>query len=171
MSVRHSAALALVAALVLAGCQDEPEPRFEPTPSDSSSPTDPETDQPEAQTAEEFIREWVELQRDMQNTGKTAEFLAASPGCRSCAATAQLVEGYYASGGFVRTEGRRILDIEAVAVNRVYDVRVESAPTEYRERRGGRLQEFPGGVTTYRVTLKQVAGAWGLTDEVEVSDS
>ena len=40
MSVRRSLALALVAALVLAGCQDEPEPRFDP-PSESSSPSDP----------------------------------------------------------------------------------------------------------------------------------
>ena len=72
MSVRRSAALALIAALVLAGCQDEPEPRFEPTPSHSSSPTDPETDEPEAQTAQRFIREWVALQRDMQNHRRTA---------------------------------------------------------------------------------------------------
>ena len=172
MSVRRSAALALVAVLVLAGCQDEPEPQFEPTPSDSSSPTDPETsEEPEAQSAEEFILHWMGLQRDMQNTGQTAEFLAASRGCRSCAATARLVEDYYASGGFVRTDGRAILDIQEVTDDRVYDVRVRSAPTKYRERRGGPLQEFPGGITTYRITVQQASGAWVLTDEVEVSDS
>ncbi len=170
MSVRRSAALVLAAAVLLAGCQDEPEPEFDPTPTESPSESE-SSEAPEAQTAEEFIEKWVGLQRDMQNTGETASFLAASPGCRSCRETANLIEEYYANGGFVRTEGRAILDISQLKEDRVYDVRVRSAPTEYKRREGGPVETFPGGVTTYRVTLKKFDGEWRLTDEVEVSDS
>ena len=110
MSVRRSAAPALVAVLVavlvLAGCQDEPEPRFEPTPSDSSSPTDPETsEEPQAQTAEEFIDEWFDLAVEIQNTGDSEPLLEVSEGCRPCKSLITSVEAIYADGGSVRDPG------------------------------------------------------------------
>lgn len=56
MSVRRHAAALLAAALLLAGCSDDPEPRFEPT--ETPSPTESSSAaEPEAQTPEEFIRE------------------------------------------------------------------------------------------------------------------
>ena len=170
MSVRPTLAVLLAAGLLLAGCSDDPEPRFEPT--DPPSPTESETSAaPEAQTPEEFIREWVELQRDMQNTGEVDAYLEASHGCESCSSTARIVEDYYGAGGFVRTDGRSILDIQPIRPGETYDVKVRSAPTEYKKSAGGPLESFPGGVTTYRVTLKPKGDSWILTNEVEVSDS
>ncbi len=65
MGVRRTLAALVGAALLLAGCTDEPTPRFDPTP--SPSPTESETTaEPEAQSPEEFIREWVDLDREMQ---------------------------------------------------------------------------------------------------------
>lgn len=170
MSVRRTVVALVGAALLASGCSDDPESRFQPT--DPPSPTESTTTaQPEAQSPEEFIREWVELQRDMQNTGNVDEYLVASAGCESCLSTARLVEGYYAAGGFVRTQGRSILAIRPIKRGETYDVKVRSAPTEYRESADGPLQSFAGGVTTYRVTLRRQNNSWILTDEVEVSDS
>jgi len=170
MSVRRTWAALATAALLLAGCSDDPEPRYEPT--ESPSPSESETSaEPEAQTPEEFLAEWVVLQRNMQNSGDTEAFLAASKGCESCEETARLVERFYADGGFVKTDGRSILEITTLELNKTYDVRVRSAPTKYKEAANGPLQSFPGGVTTYRVTLRPNGQTWILTDELEVSDS
>ena len=110
MSVRRSPRWRCVAALVLAGCQDEPEPRFEPTPSDSSSPTDPETsEEPQAQTAEEFIDEWFRAHTEMQNTGETRAFLGVSAACRPCTSLPTRVYGFYEAGGYVRIETRSVV--------------------------------------------------------------
>ena len=166
MSVRRTVAALVGAAFLLAGCSGDPEPRFTPTASPSESET---TAEPQAQTPEEFIEEWVALQRDMQNTGDTEEFLAVSQGCESCEDAARLIDQFYAAGGFVETDGRTVLGIRTVQRNRVYEVRVRSAPTRYKETASSPLKSFPGGFTTYRVTLQQRGDQWILTDELEVS--
>ncbi len=83
MSVRRTLAAGLAAGLLLAGCTDEPEPEFTPTESPSPSPSasESETAEPEAQSPEEFIEEWFDLNLEMQNTGDTRPFLNASRGC------------------------------------------------------------------------------------------
>ena len=62
MHVRRALALAVVGPLLLAGCTGDPEPTPKiPDPTSSSptpSPTDSET--PEAESAEEFIRRWAD---------------------------------------------------------------------------------------------------------------
>ena len=171
MSVRRTLAAALAAGVLLSGCSDDPEPTFEPPASPSPSESESSSAQPEAQSPEEFIREWVKLQRDMQNTGDVDAYLRASKGCRSCSSTAQIVRDYYAAGGFVRTDGRSILDIDQIKAEETYDIKVRSAPTEYKESADAPLESFPGGVTTYRVTLRPHGQTWILTNEVEVSDS
>ncbi len=140
MSVRRSASLALAAALVLAGCQDEPEPRFEPTPSASSSPTDPETsEEPQAQTAEEFIEEWVDLaHRDAEHREKQTPFLSASSGCRAMRTTLpNRVERIYAAGGFViRPMAGPSIASQSVGPaqqTRCYADRARVSPTEFRD--------------------------------------
>lgn len=170
MSVRRTATALIVTVLLLAGCSGDPEPRFTPTESPSPSKSEASAE-PEAQTPEEFLAAWMALQREMQNTGETEEFLAASKGCDSCEDTARLVEQFYAAGGFIKTDGRSILDIRTVQENRIYDVRVRSAPTKYRRDSSAPVRSFPGGVTTYRVTLRKQDLKWILIDELEVSDS
>lgn len=165
MSVRRSAALLLVAPLLLAGCQDEPEPQFEPTPTESSSPTDPESsEQPVAQTAEEFIDEWFRLGTEMQNTGETAPFRSVSRGCEPCDSFADDVERVYAAGGFIRIDAERVIYTELLPGrpgNRPeYLVRVRSTPTTYKEGESSEQGSFPGGVNTYELTLALRSGEW-----------
>lgn len=161
MSVRRSAALALVAALVLAGCQDEPEPRFDPTPSDSSSPTDPETDEPAAQTAEEFIEEWFRVNTEMQNTGDSAEFRGISPSCRPCTRLAEQVDGFYGAGGYVRIDHQVVRKVTNLSRTE-YLATVDAAPTEYRTSSESKIQRLEGGQTEYRVILRQRNGSWEM---------
>ena len=154
MSVRRSAALALAAALVLAGCQDEPEPRFEPTPSASSSPTDPETsEEPQAQTAEEFIEEWVDLHTEMQNTGETDAFLEASSGCRPCNKFADRIGAIYAAGGFVKTDGWTVDRTQCVgpAQQTRCDADVRSSPTEYRDDATSEVEDLARRTSAHRL--------------------
>jgi hypothetical protein len=172
MSVRRTAALALVAALVLAGCQEEPEPRFEPTPSDSSPPTDPETDEPAAQTAEEFIQEWVDLQREMQNSGETEAFLAASEECHACIELAELVAGYYEAGGYVETRGWTLTTLirhSETGPTLEFEARIKSAPTVYLEQSGGTVERLPAGKGRERFVVRRSDRGWQMVEIAEIA--
>ena len=173
MSVRRSAALALVATLVLAGCQDEPEPQFEPTPSDSSSPTDPKSsEQPEAQSAEEFIEDWVDLQRDMQNTGETEAFLAVSDKCIACVQLADLVTRYYDAGGYVETQGwtlRVLNQLSRTGRTIEFEAEIKSAPTVYLEEAGGTVEHLPSGQGKERFVVRSTDGGWQMIEIAEIA--
>jgi hypothetical protein len=167
MSVRRQAALAAVVAVLVGGCSDEPEPRFEeptstPTPSESSTTTEPE-----AQTPEEFIREWVRLDRELQNTGETSEYMAVSSQCRACRDFAERVENVYAGGGRIETKGWRVASVQQLESDR-YQLKVESQPTTVTDG-SGETEEFEGGRATYELTLRRTADGWQITEWVEVA--
>jgi hypothetical protein len=163
MSVRRSLALALVAALVLAGCQDEPEPRFDP-PSESSSPSDPATsDEPEAQTAEEFIEEWFRVNTHMQNTGDAEAFLGISPACRPCRDLADQVTGFYRAGGFIRIEFQDVISIRRLS-DTEFLANVDAATTRYKRSASDKAQTLPGGPNEYRIKLGRVRGTWEMRE-------
>jgi hypothetical protein len=167
MSVRRHAAALLAAALLLAACSDDPEPRFAPTeapsPTESSSST-----APEAQSPEEFIREWVELDNQMTASGETDEFRAASVGCDPCNEYADQVEQIYGAGGFIRTDGRTVTSVEKAELRGAYELRIESSPTKYKERAGGSVKSLPGGEATLRLVLRKRDGEWIVADEVQL---
>ncbi len=149
MSVRRSLALALVAALVLAGCQDEPEPRFDP-PSESSSPSDPATsDEPEAQTAEEFIREWVELgQRNAEhrrNRGVPGRFARL---CSHASRTRAALTSIYNSGRFHpdRRASCRSTSARGQATT-IFELKVDRRQPATARRPMAPIESYPGGVT------------------------
>ena len=87
MALRRALAGLLAApALVLAGCGGDSSVADPPV---QSSPTSSATSDPPAhETAEHFIRRWAEAEKQMENTGKTADYLALSRRCRSCRALA-----------------------------------------------------------------------------------
>lgn len=162
MHVRRALALAISVPLLLAGCTDEPEPTPKmPDPTTSSStPTPTETETPEAESAEDFIRRWVAVNTDMQNTGDVDEYLALSRQCEPCLQTAERIRQMYANGGFVRTEGwmvRRIIDRSGATGGPVLDLRIESSPTEFKERAGAKTESLPGGDIVMRVRLSRDA--------------
>lgn len=168
MSRRRMVALALATAVLLSGCQDEPEPRFEdptesPTPSESQS-----SDPPEKQSAEEFIREWVQLDAEMQNTGNTAEYLQVSSKCSSCRDFAQRVSTVYEAGGHIETDGWHVQSIRPVGGSR-YRMVVNSSPTTVVEHKGADAKQFEGGRATYELAIRRRSQTWQVTDWAEVA--
>lgn len=155
MSVRRHAAALLAAALLLAGCSDDPEPRFQPT--ETPSPTESSsTAEPEAQSPEEFVREWFELSFQMQNSGETEAFRAASKDCATCNDIADRVDDIYGAGGMIRLASQEILKMELGARSRTikqYEVHVLTSPTLYREAEGTKPERYEGGRTSYTVTV------------------
>src|SRR5688500_14938940 len=113
MSVRRTAAALLGIALLLTGCTDDAEPRFEPIP--SASPSESETSaEPEAQTPEEFIREWFAAALEMQNSGRTEPVAELSRDCQPCRDLIGTVESIYESGGSIRIDSVEVTRVEAV---------------------------------------------------------
>lgn len=164
MSVRRTLVALVGAVLLLTGCTADAEPRF--TPTDSPSPSVSETSaEPEAQTPEEFIREWFELNTEMQNTGETAAFLAVSKSCRPCASLAKRVDRIYSAGGFIRLDTQRVADIDLgsrSATIKQFDVVVITAPTKYRESEDGKLLSYGGGRASYQLTLIREESSWRM---------
>ena len=118
MRVRRSpftAAALLGATALLVGCgADEPEPKFEaePSPSTSVSMSPSPSVTPDRETAEEFIRRWVDASTELQRTGETRQLLEMSKGCDACRGFAERVDAIYSDGGFVDTAGWKIVRIE-----------------------------------------------------------
>jgi len=161
---------------MLAGCtDDEPDPP-PPTSSTPSSPTSTEpTDSPspDPESAADFIRRWVEEDIKMQNTGETSTYRRMSAGCRPCRDFADLIEKYYANGGFVETEGWKVLAIRKAAgggaSRPTYVVKVDSRPTRFQEHKGGPIKDLPGERTSYRVSLRERTDSWQVTYLIEVA--
>jgi hypothetical protein len=167
---RYLAGLLAIALLTLAGCSNDSSSSADPaTPSTTSaepSSTPPETEAPE--TAEEFVRRWVEVSNEMQNTGETTEYRSISQACRPCIEVADQVEGYFKAGGYVKTDGWTIRSIEVpkpgAAKKLTLTLDVDSAPTEYVESAGGEIQHFEGGRVLELVTMSRADGDWAVLD-------
>jgi len=171
MHVRRALALTLVILLLLAGCSDEPEPTPkipEPTTS-SATPTPTASETPEAESAEDFIRRWAATEAEMENTGETAEYRQISKGCVACNDLADLIEDWYAAGGYVEWDGWRIQSIKAMASGSdEFVVRVRSSPTTYKESARGPVKTFDGGPGAHALTLEQQGKSWLVVRKAEV---
>ena len=171
MHVRRALALTAVVPLLLAGCSDDPEPQPKmPDPPPSSSPTPTTSETVEAESAEEFIRRWVEVNTEMQNTGQVDEYSELSRPCEPCIQTAERIERIYADGGFVRTDGwivKDVVDRSGGTGVSVLDLRIESSPTEFKERADAETESLPGGDIVMRVRLSP-SPPWSVTRLTQV---
>ena len=166
MHVRRLLALALAVPLLLAGCSDEAKPTPKMPDSTSSSPTtEPsETETPEAESPEDFIRRWVKAGDEMQVTGKTKDYRAIThASCKACRAFEKAVRDVYDAGGSIEFAG--------TTVDRI--VQREDAPPTFALtktlpetviRRGDATdpETLPAGETTLLVILDRVAGDWSV---------
>lgn len=148
---------------VLTACGgDPPSP---PPLSLSPTPTVSETTQA-SESAEHFIRRWVQVDNRMQNTGDTSEYRSiAEPGCKACRGLADEVQRIYEAGGYIRTGGLVVRSIESVGrMNEgvTYEVAVDSAPTRFKRSSTSRLESFPGGRATYVLVIGRETGSWRI---------
>ena len=171
MSIRRlTAALALSLALTpaLAACAGDAitPPPLTPATSTVSSPTP--TEQPE--TAEEFIRRWVQAGDEMQRTGDTKQFRSITVGCESCREFDVAVERIYADGGRINYDGTKLVTVRRV-YGATYDVKVIESPTTYTDSATGPTHRLNGGAVTYRLRLRQGVSGWELLETTEMARS
>jgi hypothetical protein len=98
----------LVAALVLAACSSDPEPKVEPSESPSSSSVST-SEPPEALDPEETVRAWVDARNVLMLQGDAApvERLSANE-CRTCRLSIEPVKVVIRDGGHFETSGWRV---------------------------------------------------------------
>jgi hypothetical protein len=161
---RFLAALICCGLLSLSGCSDDSSSSADPpspTPTASTSDASPT---PEPETPEEFVRRWVEVDREMQNSGDTQGFRSISKGCTPCKGLADQVEQIYDAGGYVKTDGLEILRLEAGSKDDNDQVSVHmwvnSTRTELRESADADVQQLPGGRLQYVITIRETAAGW-----------
>ncbi|WP_154402762.1 DUF6318 family protein [Nocardioides speluncae] len=165
---RGTAAAICAAALVLAGCSDDPpEPKPHDPPSSSEPTTAPPTSEPpKAQTPEEAIREWLATSYEAQKSGDTTELRAlARPG--SCHKLADRIDQIYAAGGWVKPAKERILSIKLREKRpegrQIYRVPTTTGPWSVKASDGAAISKRTGGEATYQFELRAFGGQWTMT--------
>ena len=165
---RFLAALTCCGLLALSSCSDDSSSSADPpSPTPTSTSSEPSPTQA-VETPEEFVRRWVGVSNEMQNTGETKTYRSISRGCRPCMAVADQVEGYFEAGGYVKTGGWSITSMNLSkpgANGRVTaTVEVESAPTEYKESADADAQTLEGGSVIELMTIEPLGESWLLTN-------
>ncbi|MGL5823923.1 MAG: hypothetical protein ACRCYU_03650 [Nocardioides sp.] len=171
--------VAVIAVLVLglAGCSDDaPESAGWPTPTPRPTPPaptpDPIRDIRRVKTAEEFIRLWDRTETEMLTTGNTKVYRAITEGCVPCRQSAKDVEGFYAKGGYVRTEGSRVVSIKRAGTSGgwpAYEVHETAPRSTYRESKNGPIKKLSGGKIWTRVTVaKEQFEGWLIVEAFDL---
>ena len=168
----------VIAVTALAGCTDEPEPRFEEpteTPAASES-TSSAADEPEPWEekskagAVAFARHWVHALNEAQLSGDVRALRAASTErCVTCRDLAEQLEALYAAGGHVQTAGWKVLLVgpppgdvtESVDVT----LRIARAPQSVFEGNGP-PERYDGDRTTFSAGLVWRDGQWRMDELV-----
>jgi len=165
---RFLAALTCCGLLALSSCSDDSSSSADPpSPTPTSTSTERSPTQ-EVETPEEFVRRWVEVSNEMQNTGETKAYRSISRGCRPCTAVADQVERYFEAGGYVKTGGWSITSVKLSKPGSkgrlTATVEVDSAPTEYKESADADAQTLEGGSVIELMTIEPLGESWVLTN-------
>jgi hypothetical protein len=119
--VRRWLATAVVVPLVVAGCSDDPQPKFDSSPSPSPSESTSAAAEPKAWEVKSeagavaFAKHWMDVLSAAMNGGGTSSLRALSaPECELCEDFAQRLDRIRAEGGFYRSSGWRVLHVVPV---------------------------------------------------------
>lgn len=103
-----------------------------------------------------FIARWAAAEARMENTGKTAAYLALSRDCVACRRLAHTVAGYYAAGGYLHGGAWRIDSIKTSPSSsgyQTYTVRAHTTPAAIRESSSSRVLHLPARQVSYDIGL------------------
>jgi hypothetical protein len=175
--VRRWVATAVVVPLLVAGCSDDPEPRFEQSPAPSPTESTSEATAPEAwevkseKGAVAFAKHWIDVFNEAQRTGGTAPLQAISgPGCGSCDGFVEMLDDLYANGGHLESQGWRVLQSVPApgmpARRPEVTMRIVRTPQRIYESDGSKPESFSGGRATYSARLEWNARGWQMADLV-----
>jgi hypothetical protein len=171
MRVRRTLAALLAAPFLLSACSGDSSVADPPVSSQptSSSPT---TQLPPHETPEHFIRRWAAAEKRMENTGNTGPYLAMSQDCRACRQLADDIRHFYSAGGYAKWGGWQIQSIsqeDPKGSNLVFDVKVDSLPTTYRESADSPIKHLQGGPATHQLTLRSTGRGWQLIQKAQLA--
>ena len=133
----------------------------------------------EAETPEEFVRRWVEVNTQMQNTGDTRS-TARSREVPSCLETADQVEAIYEAGGYVRrmdgrssrSKSRNRAPMDAIQLT--IDVTLRQLSTrkgrgQIQTLEGGEFRELMTHRTRRRLMGRHEPGAAGRNEDASIA--
>ena len=165
----------VVAVMALAGCTDEPEPRFQeptetPTASDSTSSAAAEPEPWEEKSkagAVAFARHWIDLFNGAMESGETSAMRATSSRqCKACRGYASQIDDLYGDGGHLEGEGWivRVASVTpgALAERTEVSLRITRSPQAVHEGDGA-VKRFPQTKATYVADVAWQGGHWVLT--------
>jgi hypothetical protein len=162
MHVRRNLAALLAAPCLLSACGGGSTSVADP-PVSSAPTSSATTAQPEHESPEHFIRRFAAIEQKMETTGDLKAYLRLTQRCHECVDLAHQVQGFYEAGGYVHWRGWQIKSIRrtnASGGHSTYAVRVNSAPTFYREASGAALRHLDGGPSTELITLTEQRESW-----------
>lgn len=166
-----------LAALLLAGCQGNPEPppldgTPTPSPSPSSSPTPtaptlpPEAKGTSTAAAKAFVRHWIHVLNYAGPAGDPeAVRRLSSRECAACVAISQFIEEVDAQQGSISGDGWHPVRFSVVSADGpsgqvVIDALVEVRPQEIQTSRDDEPESFPGGQRLKTFWLKPRGPSW-----------
>lgn len=161
---RPAIALGLaVPALVLGGCSGEPEPRFAPSESSSSS-VSASGQRPASPVA--TVRAWVAARNAALDSGDTGAVEALSAkGCKTCSGLIDPIRRIYAAGGHFETPGWRVVKAkprETAASRSVVDTAISIASGTTITEAGGKPNTYPAERHIVVFRLAWDSDAWGV---------
>ncbi|QBR93743.1 hypothetical protein [Nocardioides euryhalodurans] len=165
---RRLIAAAITGVLLLAGCQDEPQPRFADPP-DSPSPSESETSAvPEAQSPEEVLDAWLATYTEFESTGEPQALRSLSQACATCEEVIRIVVTAHDRGGYLRSDGWSIKGSPSVIYERPratgLRAEVEVSPSRYKATANSPVERGTGGVITMEFDLERTNEGWLVSD-------
>ncbi len=166
--------LALLLAVALTACTDEPEPKFaDPTTSSApttsarpSEPTETSSPPPRKESPQDFIRRFQRASFEMQNSGDSSIYRSLSSNCESCDALAGRVDDIYEAGGRIQIDRSSVRAMRVTArvdgvVILEYELHV--SPTIITDSSGTVTKRFTGGVSKFQVNVRRESGSWAMS--------
>ncbi len=175
MAVRRLIATLLLLP-ALASCSDDPDSSGSGDPTSSVTPEPTPTETPPTEPAEAgdrtkagakaFVEYWVETLNYAASTGDTVGFSSlASDACRSCVEINDLIANTYDKGGYIRSDGWRVVkvvSVESSARRMTVQADLEFAPETIVASDGAEPQERSGSTEGATFILSWAADRWKL---------
>ncbi len=165
--MRRTAVLTAVSVMVLsAGCSGDQEPDADVTPiiptETASSAVATPTQEPEAESAEEFVRRWQSVSDDMVVSGNLARYRDMYVDCSPCERFAKQVEELYDGGGRFEAGGNEVTRVVTMSDTPMILRATMVAEPSRLIQGSGESREFPGGRQTIEFHLGGEPGAWTM---------
>jgi hypothetical protein len=168
-------AVAVVLPVLAVGCSDDPEPRFEPSPSPtdstSSAAAEPKAWEVKSEAgAVAFAKHWIDVFNEATRSGDSAEVRDASTEeCGTCARFSDGIDDLYQGGGSIESQGWKVLQAVPAPGMPVVEPRIALRIRQSPQRithTNGHVQSFPGGSETFSARLVWSDSQWLMNDLV-----